>query len=78
MTPEEINAAIVWSFYDAPKELRELSTNGGDEDWLVELPPNLHQYIGWGWIDRISSCGDPDTHEHPIKQGWKVLIGSHS
>lgn len=39
--PEPIT---VWAFYDAPPELAALSGNGGDEDWLAEVPPNHHTY----------------------------------
>lgn len=31
----------VWVFRDAPAYLKECSSNGGDEDWLVEVPPNI-------------------------------------
>jgi hypothetical protein len=25
----------IWNFYDAPEELRNLSSNGGDEDYII-------------------------------------------
>ena len=32
-------AVLIWKFKDAPKDLRLLSNNGGDEDWIAHFPP---------------------------------------
>lgn len=31
----------VWRFDDAPEEYRNLSTHGGDEDWVIFVPQEL-------------------------------------
>lgn len=69
---------IVWRFYDAPKELR-FPDNGGDEDWLAEVPPALvDSYIGWMESGSEFGCCCVDEYDHPTKSGWKVRIGSHA
>lgn len=70
----------VWEFEDAPEELRRLSSNGGDEDWIVEIPPSA-QLSSYGlpqWIERTDACCEPQLWDHPTRQGWKVAIGSHA
>ena len=69
-------AASVWKFYDAPKQFRALSTNGGDEDWLVELPPGWEENGTPYWIEAMDSCREPKSYPHPTKLGWKVIIGA--
>ena len=69
---------IVWRYEDAPKELQEMSQHGGDEDWVVEVPP---QFKGeWiRWLDRISVvCDELEEQEHPYRKGWKLYIGAHA
>lgn len=39
---------LVWPFDEAPKEYQNLSTNGGDEDWLAFVPEHLkEEWINW-------------------------------
>lgn len=71
-------AIIVWKFYDAPEELQKLSNNGGDKDWLVELPPGYEEYGTPSWIESMDSCREPSHYPHPTKAGWKVIIGAHA
>lgn len=69
----------VWKFSDAPKKFQRLSTNGGDEDWLAELPlwavscnpPWLAGGTPFGWC-----C--VEWYKHPSVPGWCIAIGSHS
>jgi len=76
-TPNHIR---VWRFVDAPEELRRLSQNGGDEDWLALVPPRLaNAYIPWMEDGRGGfGCCCVDEHEHPELPGYKVRIGSHA
>lgn len=68
----------VWEYYEAPEELR-ISENGGDEDWLAEIPPHLTtEHIGW--LEHGHSFGYccVEEHDHPTKPGWKIRIGCHA
>ena len=74
---------LVWAFSVAPKELQAVSTNGGDEDWLVEVPPNYQTDL-WGchgvprWVESLDVMLEPKMYDHPTKPGWKIIIGSHA
>lgn len=70
--------AIVWKFHDAPQELRDLSQNGGDEDWLVELPPGWDEYGLPFWCEAMDSMHEPQSYDHPAKPEWQVVIGAHA
>jgi len=72
---------LVWRFEQAPEQLRELSNNGGDEDWIAEVPPSLaNEYIGWLESGSSFGCFDVSEYDHPSqeKAGWKVYIGAHA
>lgn len=72
------HCAKVWRFEDAPKRLRDLSTNGGDEDWLVELPPGFDTYGLPDWVDVMDALRCPQRIAHPTRPGWLVVIASHA
>ena len=69
----------IWAFENAPEDLRDLSTQGGDEDWVALIPPVYHD--NWlSWMDDgtgFGLCGVQET-EHPYLPGWKVRIGYHA
>ena len=68
----------VWRFEDAPPNLRYLSTNGGDEDWIAEIPPHLRgEWIVWLELPTFGCCR-VNKYEHPTRQGWQVRIGCHA
>lgn len=68
---------IVWRFEDAPENLRNLSTNGGDEDWIAIIPPHLREaYISWIETGSFDSCHTPQVIQR--KDGSVVYIGSHA
>lgn len=77
MPPKHIR---VWSFYDAPEELRNLSNHGGDEDWLALIPPSLaDSYIPWMEAGHAGfGVCDVSTHQHPELPGFVVKIGAHA
>lgn len=65
----------VWHFYDAPKEFQELSTNGGDEDWIAHVPaPFVSDYIEW--MGRAFGCCT--VAEHALADGSVIRIGCHA
>lgn len=63
----------VWEFTAAPEELRRLSINGGDEDWLALVPgPMAGLYMPW--LDSLGCCC---VDEHRFGD-FVVYIGSHA
>lgn len=68
--------AIVWRFEDAPDDLKKLSDNGGDEDWLAEFRCKSRGAVP-RWIESMGRC-NLDILDHPTRPGWSVAIGSHS
>ena len=44
---------IVWEYYEAPAEL-QISNNGGDEDWIAELPPEYHDWPP-SWLNYLAA-----------------------
>ncbi len=67
----------VWRFHDAPIELQHVSTNGGDEDWLMEIPWEYDGHVDWIY-ERAFGCSGVDEYKHPTKVGWRIKIGSHA
>lgn len=66
---------LVWRFHEAPKAFQALSTNGGDEDWVVFVPLTLGPVEYMNWLYYIDSCQEPQRHEVPH---GTVFIGSHA
>lgn len=67
---------MVYRFEDAPQHLQDLSTHGGDEDWLAVVPPHLaDEYIGWLEHGSFGVC---DISEHPMDDGSVIKIGAHA
>lgn len=67
----------IWRFHEAPVELKELSSHGGDEDWLVMIPPD------WGdeppaFLEQSRSFGPCDVSEHQHWSGATILIAAHA
>ena len=72
---------IVWKFYDAPEELRKLSDNGGDEDWLAIVPNDMIQggeAPWWMMTNPFSVSGDPQIVPHPTDKYCTIVIASHA
>ena len=69
----------VWAFDDAPKELKDLSYHGGDEDWLALVPKAYDEghYIPW-LHDYCGQFGANSTSEHELENGDRVYIGTHA
>lgn len=70
------SAMLVWRFEQAPECLRALSTNGGDEDWLVYVAAGLKPQWVHSWIEATDACHDPVRYDLP--NGAVVFIGSHA
>lgn len=67
---------FVWKFRDAPKYYREISENGGDEDWIAFVPDAMKDdYIGF--LEEGSAFGYCCVEEHDVG-GGRIYIGCHS
>lgn len=65
----------VWVFHEAPAEYRALSTNGGDEDYLVLIPKEwIDKQPIPVWLDFFS----PSVDYHELPDGAVVCIGAHA
>lgn len=66
----------VYPWDKAPEVLRDLSDNGGDEDWLAVIPPSLSaNRDGYSWLDHLGCCSNDHTE---LRDGWVVVIGAHA
>ncbi len=66
----------IWKFCDAPRKYRELSTNGGDEDWVAFIPDNMKdEYIGF--LEEGTSFGCCSVAELEVPGGI-IRIGAHA
>lgn len=65
---------IVWAWTRAPQEYKDLSTHGGDEDWVLFVPVGDAQ-PPWAWDGTNFGCCS--VSEHPV-EGGTVYIGAHS
>jgi len=64
----------VWRFADAPKFLREMSTHGGDEDWVALVPSNLeNEYIAW-----LETYQFDNAQKITLSDNSKVYITAHA
>lgn len=65
----------VWEYGKAPQEL-QISSSGGDEDWVAEIPPAFSErYLSWLEEDRFGNS--VEELDHPTKKGWKIRIAGH-
>lgn len=74
---ENISKMItVWRFEDAPEAYRQLSTSGGDEDWIAFIPEAMKdRYIPW--TEEGSPFGCCGVDEFSV-DGGVIRIGSHA
>jgi hypothetical protein len=69
------DAILVWRWHNAPAELKALSTNGGDEDWVALVPADQKDdYISWLENSSFGVCAI-DSYDF---EGMKVYIGCHA
>lgn len=70
-------AIQVWKFCDAPEELSNQSTHGGDEDW-VALVPAAYKDEWIGWLESGTPFGCCDVTKTDQADGSILFIGAHS
>jgi hypothetical protein len=66
-------SATLWAFSDAPQEYKDISTHGGDEDYVLFVPVGFKGYID----NVVAAIGVCDTSKHRVA-GGTVYIGSHA
>lgn len=73
------NHIRIWAWSDAPEELKQLSRNGGDEDWVALLPPKFKdEWISWMESGSSFGCCSVDNYEHPELPNYTIRIGCHA
>lgn len=78
-TSDEIDYIRVWPFGMAPQALQDLSTHGGDEDWLAVVPPRLAEsWIPWMEEGTSFGCCTVSRQPHPVLPGYVIVIGAHA
>ena len=72
-------AILVWPFDRAPVKYKNLSTSGGDEDWVAFIPDGAMKPDGYTptWMDEGGPFGWCSVKHYPVK-GGRVVIGSHA
>lgn len=70
-------AVIVWPFADAPAELKSLSLNGGDEDWVIFIPRVLAANRNIEWVECGTVFGDESPQRYEVDDGV-IYITSHA
>lgn len=71
-----MRAIKIWEFYKSPKKYQEMSTNGGDEDWVALIPKEL-DYVP-SFMEEGTSFGCCSVDRFNLKNGDILLIGSHA
>lgn len=69
----------VYRFATAPSFLRDVASQGGDEDWIVVIPPDLvDDTLRFGtpfWIETMDSMREPVRID---RDGWVIFVGRHA
>lgn len=72
-------AITIWRFEDAPEMYQRLSTNGGDEDWIVVYPEgedeNTMREIDMKVVERLTVC---DYDMYTAEDGRRIAITCHA
>jgi hypothetical protein len=82
VTENPPNTIFMWNFKDAPEEFKNISTNGGDEDWVALVPEKA--YFPFIHLNSFDSDSRPQKLIlNPINTRIKsvfytLYIGSHA
>jgi RimJ/RimL family protein N-acetyltransferase len=73
----------MWRFYDAPKDLQQLSGHGGDEDWIAHVPKEYEDefFVEFAFTHNLGNLhpfGCCDISRHDLPNGDVVYIGAHA
>ncbi len=65
----------IWNFDDAPKEYKDMSENGGDEDYIAFIPRSMIHTVAYSLF--ISKLQNENTEYHFASNGFIVIV-SHA
>ena len=79
--PEDANTIKLWLWKDAPEEYKRLSGHGGDEDYVLLIPPAVLKTKGGNALlsaltSYHTSLGWPE--EHRLEDGSVLIIFAHA
>lgn len=67
-----MNFAHVWRFADAPEWYKNLSHNGGDEDWVIAVTADDYE-LGDDLACALMVC-DYDEYTYTTEYGDNVIV----
>lgn len=68
----------IWRFDDAPIEMQRMSTNGGDEDWIILFPVGMTEdNMPWEFDKMVRAMAVCDADYHTI-DGRLFAITCHA
>lgn len=67
----------IWAFQDAPKFLKDLCSQGGDEDWIACIPES-HKETHIGFLEEGGAFGCCRVKEFRFANGATVKVGCHA
>lgn len=67
----------IWKFRNAPQEYRDLSENGGDEDWVAVMTTEFWEKFDPWFLHEGTAFGSCCVDEYKY-EGKTVLIGCHA
>lgn len=66
----------IWNWEKAPQEFKNLSCNGGDEDWVAFVPAEYRQE-SLIWMEEGTAFGCCSVHVIEV-EGGEIHIGCHA
>ena len=70
---------LVWQYSDAPGEIRELASQGGDEDWVALVPPEVNaDIITWAAEGKDDAFGCCSVEYVKLDDGGTLIVGTHA
>ena len=73
-----VHPILMWSFYDAPTELRKLAPRCDDGDWVAYIPACHAGDSRPLWLNHCTRFGHCDIYECELPTGARVYIGAHN
>ena len=74
----QVPPILVWRFHEAPEEIKQLANQGGDEDWIALVPPEMAKGTYISWAESGTGFGCCSVNEIPLDDGGRILVGCHA